>query len=144
MLSLLLYGAETWKMTRTISNKLDTFQNKCLRRIFKIFWPDTIRNEELLRKAKLPTVTTVVKRRRWRWLGHVLRKPPSSIPRIALKWTPDGKRPKGRPRETWRRTIEREMKENGWTWGQLQKQAGDRTRWRALVAALYANEHEED
>ena len=36
-----------------------------------------------------------------------------SYPRIALTWVPEGKRKRGRPRETWRRTIERELKENG-------------------------------
>ena len=32
VLSTLLYGAESWKMTKTISHKLEVFQNKCLRR----------------------------------------------------------------------------------------------------------------
>nr|KAG5703893.1 hypothetical protein BaRGS_008152 [Batillaria attramentaria] len=32
---------------------LDTFQTKCLRRIRRIFWPNTISNEELLSKADL-------------------------------------------------------------------------------------------
>ena len=29
--------------------------------------------------------------RRWRWLGHSLRKPPSNITRQALTWIPPGK-----------------------------------------------------
>ena len=39
VLSTLLYGAESWKMTKTISHKLEVFQNKCLRRILRIYWP---------------------------------------------------------------------------------------------------------
>ena len=35
--STLLYGAESWKMTKTISHKLEVFQNKCLRRILRIY-----------------------------------------------------------------------------------------------------------
>lgn len=38
--SVLLYGSETWRVTRSISNKLQTFINKCLRRILKIYWPE--------------------------------------------------------------------------------------------------------
>ena len=40
--------------------------------------------------------------------------------------------------ETWRRTVEREMKEKGWTWGRLELVSADRHRWRALVEALCA------
>ena len=42
--SVLLYGSETWKLTKQIINKLQSFTNSCLRRIMKIHWPDTIRN----------------------------------------------------------------------------------------------------
>ena len=50
-------------------------------------------------------------------VGHVLRQQTTALTRIALRWTPDGQRKRGRPKETWRRTVEREMKEKGWTWG---------------------------
>ncbi len=138
VLSVLLYGSEAWKVTKSITSQLETFQNRCLRRIFNIYWPDKIKNEDLLQKASLKPVTLEIKRRRWRWLGHVLRMPPDAHPRIALKWTPDGKRPRGRPKETWRRTIDREREEQGWSWGHLQKTAQDRSQWRVLVDALCA------
>jgi hypothetical protein len=44
--------------------------------------------------------------------------PVSNITRIALRWTPQGKRPRGRPKTTWRRTIESELKELDMTWGE--------------------------
>ena len=136
VLSILLYCAETWKMTRSIINSIEVFQNRCLRRLFNIYWPNKISNEDLLKKASMQPLTQEVKRRRWRWLGHVLRMSQDAIPRIALKWTPAGKRPRGRPRETWRRTIDRERLEQGWSWGHLQKIAQDRSEWRVLVDAL--------
>ena len=49
VISTLLYGSESWKVTKTISSKLDVFQNRCLRRILQIYWPNTITNEELHR-----------------------------------------------------------------------------------------------
>ena len=48
VLSVLLYGSETWKMTKGDKRKLNTFQTKCLRRIMKIKWQEHISNEELL------------------------------------------------------------------------------------------------
>jgi len=56
-------------------------------------------------------ITEEKQRRRWRWIGHVFRCPPSAIPKVALSWTPAGKRSRGRPKETWRRTVEAERLE---------------------------------
>jgi len=45
--SVLLYGSETWIVTKANSTKLQTFVNKCLRSIMGIHWPEVITNEEL-------------------------------------------------------------------------------------------------
>ena len=140
ILSVLLYGAETWKTTAGISKRLDTFQNKCLRRILKIYWPNTISNKELLERTGMEPVSCTVTRRRWRWTGHVLRMEVGAIPRTALRWTPQGKRKQGRPLETWRRSLEREMRREGWTWGQISKMASDRDGWRSSISALCADQ----
>jgi len=144
VLTTLLYGAESWKMTKTISHKLEVFQNRCIRRILGIFWPNTISNEELHKRTAVEPITTAIRRRRWKWIGHVLRMSAGAIPKVALTWTPEGKRKRGRPKETWRRSIEKEIKNNGYTWGSLQKIAKDRQQWKSLVAALCASMHEED
>lgn len=47
-----------------------------------------------------------IKKRRLRWLGHVLRMLPERIPKVALRWTLAGKRKKGRPKATWRKAVE--------------------------------------
>nr|KAG5694139.1 hypothetical protein BaRGS_001466 [Batillaria attramentaria] len=49
--SVLLYGCETWRTTETMHQKIQTFLNTCLRRIFNIRWPEKIRNEELWERA---------------------------------------------------------------------------------------------
>ena len=109
VLSTLLYGSECWKMTDQDQSKLSTFHTKCLRRILRIFWPNTINNEELLRKCNQLDMATILTRR-WKWLGHVIRKDSRSHTKTALHWTPDGKRKRGRPKTTWRRTVEAELK----------------------------------
>jgi hypothetical protein len=38
---------------------------------------------------------------------YVLRKPANNITKVALRWTPEGKRKPGRPKNTWRRTVEK-------------------------------------
>ena len=54
------------------------------------------------------------------------------------------KRSRGRPRETWRRTIEGDLKKMGTTWKEVEKIAADRNQWRGLVSALCATGREED
>ena len=39
VLRVLLYGSECWKLTAKLAHKLETFQNKCLRKIVGVFWP---------------------------------------------------------------------------------------------------------
>lgn len=144
VLSVLLYGSECWKTTVTIEKKLEVFQTKCLRRIMKIFWPNTISNENLRNMANMETLAEMIQRRRWRWLGHVCRMPTSSITRTALGWTPQGKRNRGRPKETWRRTIERDLRNRGLTLQTAPRAAADRANWRALAVASSARRRRED
>ena len=106
VISVLLYGYECWRMTKTDEKKLDAFLHESLRRMFKIYLPMRVKNEEVRAIAGLETISKQVARRRWTWLGHVLRMDYYSHPRIALTWVPEGKRKSGRPRETQRRTIE--------------------------------------
>ena len=59
-----------------------------------------------------------------------------SIPRVAVEWKPDGRRKRGRPRMTWRLTVEAEATAMGHSWGTLWTLAQDRLRRREFVAAL--------
>lgn len=91
------------EMTRTINHKLEVSQNRCLRRFLRINWPShTISNYELHRRTGTEPFTPQVQQRRWKWIGYVLCMPPAALPLIALRWTPDGHRKRGRPKETWR------------------------------------------
>jgi len=134
--SVLLYGAETWRTTKTTLQTVQAFINRCLRRILNIFWPETISNKELWTRTGEVTVEVAIRRRRWSWLGHTLRKPEDSITRQALTWNPQGKRRRGRPRNTWRRELEVEVKKTGLSWKEVERVAQDRNRWRVVVDGL--------
>ena len=145
VLSVLLYGCETWKATEQDKKKLNTFQTRCLRQILKIRWPNTISNENLLLRAGTKKVSDNIMERRWRWLGHVLRMDTNRICSVALTWKPEGKRRVGRPKTTWRRTVEVERASLGWnTWAAARTTAKDRAKWKECIRALNADRHEED
>jgi hypothetical protein len=144
VLSVLLYGSECWKTTATIERKLEVFQNKCLRRIMKVFWQNMITNMELPRRAGANSIAEAIALRRWRWLGHVCRMPPDSLPRVALRWTPRGKRNRGQPKETVRRTVQRELKNRGLTLQTAPATKADRPKWRPLAVASSTRRRRED
>ena len=58
--------------------------------------------------------------------------------RIAMRWTPEGKRTRGRPKTTWRRTVEKGQRGLNYSWSTIEKLAKDRQHWKDLVAALCA------
>ena len=60
--SVLKYGCETWKMNKRDENKIDVFQSRCLRRIFKIRWQERITNKEVLVMAEMENLSEDVQR----------------------------------------------------------------------------------
>ena len=132
----LLYGAETWRTTKLTINRVQTFVNNCLRRILRVYWPNTIRNIDLWERTHQLPIEDEICKRRWGWIGHTLRKPPDTITRQALRWNPQGKRKRGRPKNTWRRDLDADIRKMGYTWGQVEKAAQDRGKWKATVGGL--------
>ena len=88
------------------------------------------------RAADQEPVATQISRRKWSWIGHCLRKPASNITRQALTWNPQGKRKRGRPRNTWRRDIEAEMHKSSHYWKELEQTAQSRVHWWSVVDGL--------
>ena len=76
-----------------------------------------------------------MRRQKWRWIGHTLRKDVKSIARKAMEWNPliGAERLSGRRRETWRRTVARESKIIAKSWNELKALAHNRTHWKTGV-----------
>ena len=134
-----IWRSAWWRMTENDWNKRSPFHTKSLRRIPCIFSPNKISNEDLLRQCNQDSMATILIRRRWKWIGRVIRRDQNSITKTALHWTPEGNRKRGRPKNTWRRTVERKLKSMNHSWGTIEKMAKDRHKWRTFVAALHAN-----
>ena len=142
--SILLYGSECLRVVKGDMAKIDAFHNGCLRKICRIFWPNKISNVDLYKKTSCNSAVLEIKRRRLRWLGHVVRMPGNSIPNVALRWTPPGKSKRGRPKMTLRQTVMAKLREIGLSWGEAPASAKDRTLRRNIVVALCPTGNEED
>ena len=55
---------------------------------------------------------------------------------MALDWNPQGSRARGRPRNTWKRTVLEEIAKEGKTWNEVKKLDTNRVRWKYFVNAL--------
>ena len=98
--SVLLYGSENWRTIKATSRKIQIFVNKCFQTILQIYWPDTISNEDLWQTTGQEKMELQIKRRCWGWLGHTLCKLNTNTTKQALRWNPQGKQKRGRPRNS--------------------------------------------
>ena len=137
--SILLYACETWPLNKTIAKKLAVFQHKCLRSIHNITYRDRITNDEVRRRSNVEHIVTTITRRRWTWLGHLLRRPEQCIDGQALEFAAPGSRSRGRPPPSWMSTIRGDCTTLGYTLDQLKDIAQDRGSWRAVVVAVCAD-----
>ena len=92
-------------------------KTRCLRNIIR--WADVISNTDLWDKTSLSPIEAEIRKRKWGWIGHTLRKSPSNVTKQALAWNPQAKRKVGTPKQTWRRSTDAEVKAIGTTWAQL-------------------------
>lgn len=135
VVAVLLYGCETWRMTKSNETKLDVFLHKSLRRLMKIYWPMKVSNKEIHNRANISPISEQIFRRRWKFIGHILRMDANQHPKTALSWAPEGRRRPGRPRETWRRTVEKERGTLEFkSWSEAAVVARDRVAWRRRLS----------
>ena len=135
ILSVVLYGCETWSLTLMEVCRLRVFDNRVLRRVFGPKRDEVtgewrkLHNEELNDLYSLPNIVRVVKSRRMRWAGHVARMWEDRGVHRLLVGKPEGKRPLGRPRRRGEDNIKIDL-------GDWMELAQDRDRWRALVGTV--------
>ncbi|VDO91408.1 unnamed protein product [Schistosoma curassoni] len=86
--TVLLYRAETCRTTKAIIQKIQVFINSCLHKILQIRWPDTISNDLLWERTNQISAEEEIRKNRWKWIGHTLRKAPNCVTRQAFTWDP--------------------------------------------------------
>ena len=85
-------------------------------------------NAELRESLGIKDIDEVMRRSRLRWMGHVLRKDKDDWVRRSMKMVIKGKRGAGRPRMTWVKAVESDMRVKGL----MREDAEDQTKWRAM------------
>ncbi len=86
IITILLYGCNTWSLPHYLEAKLQRFINNCLRAICGISYykNNMINNIKLRKKTKFPPIQIILWRRRLLWFGHLLRLPDHRIAKRML------------------------------------------------------------
>ena len=136
VLSVLLYGCASWNTYKRHINKLETFHHRCLRYIMNIRWQQMIPTTQVLERAGLSCIETMISQTRLRWLGHVRRMPDHRYPKIILfSELLKGKRARQKPKQRWKDIIKNDMRKfhvDGRTW-YADSGSENRNTWRTML-----------
>jgi len=118
ILSVVMYGGETWSLTLMEVRRLRLFENRVLRRIFGPTREEVTGEWRKIRREELndlysPRLFRVIKSRRMRWAEHVTLMGESRNIYRVLVVKSEGKRPLGRPRRRWEDNIKMDLQEVG-------------------------------
>jgi hypothetical protein len=142
ILTVVLYGCETWSLTLREEHRIRVFENRVLRRIFGPKRDEVtgewrrLHSEDLNDLYSSPNIIQEIKSRRMRWAGHVACMGEGRGAYRSLVGRSEGRRPLGRPSRRWKDYIKMHLKEVGWEGMDWIDMAQDTDRWRALVNAV--------
>jgi hypothetical protein len=120
ILSVVLYGCETWSLILTEEHRLRVSEDRLLRRIFGPKRDEVTGEGRKLHSVELhnlyssPDIIRQIKSRRMRWAGHVARMGEGRNVYRVLVGKPEGKRPLERPRCRWEDGLKMDLREIGW------------------------------
>lgn len=135
VVSVLLYGCETWTLLADMERRLQAFETKCLRRLLGISYLDRktndfVRSEVQKRVGHQEPLLATIKRRKLAWFGHITRH--TTLSKTILQGTVEGGRRRGRQKKSWQDNIKE------WTdlsVPDLLETVTDRQHWRKICAA---------
>ena len=131
--SVLMYGSNTWTLTKRLESKLDGTYTRMLRAVLNISWKKHPTKQRLY--GHLPPITDVIKERRTRFAGHCWRSKDEIISDVLL-WTPKhGHTRVGRPYKTYIKQI---CEDIGCQPEDLPRAMEDRADWRERVWKIRA------
>ena len=123
-------GERLGETPRAYNTSYIFFINSCLSQILRIRWPQRISNQDLWQRTSQRPIMDDIKQRKWRWIGHTLRRPGKHCKTSPGLEPSQGKLWRGRPTMTWHRNLEVELKPIRMSWGAAKH------KWKDAVKAL--------
>ena len=127
--SAMLHASETWPLTKPNFQRLQRNDRAMIKQICKVKPENvaTTSSSELLKLLGLEDLDLILKERRLRWYGHVVRS--SGAIKTAWDMQVAGIRGTGRPKTSWKQVTERDMRD----WGLSKTDPHEKNTWRSGV-----------
>ncbi|KAJ4432363.1 hypothetical protein ANN_20982 [Periplaneta americana] len=95
----LLYGSETWILTRAQHRRIEAAEMRLLRPLAGFRLQDHKRNEDIRQELTIESITTIIEKYRNNWYDHITRMPNDRIPFKTWCYRPTRRRRVGRPKD---------------------------------------------
>ena len=105
----LLYGAETWGLTQKLENVIRSCDRRMLRFMAGVSLGDAVSSREVAESCGVKELGILLRERRLRWYGHVVRRGEGEPLRRVREVEVAGTRPRGRPKKSWWRCVAEDM-----------------------------------
>ena len=131
----LLHGTETWPAKMEDMQRLERAEKSMVRWMCGVSLKKGCRSEDLLQRLGVESITSVMRRGRLRWYGHVERKPDEDWTSKCRYVELEGKRGKGRPKMTFEARVKQDMD----LFGLTKEMAQNRDLWRDFHSGKPSN-----
>ena len=128
----MIYGSETWTLTKQAQNKLAAAQTNMERSMLNITYKYRNINIWVRERTKVIDITNSVRKMKWSWAGHINRLKDDRWTSRITTWRPYGKKIRqGRPSKRWRDDLDKYWSDTIW-----RRTAQDRVIWRRQAEAF--------
>ena len=118
--SIILYNCSIWTPVEEVFKRIEAFERKRLRKLFRVLYPNRMTNNELMKQSDFENIREIIDKRRWSYLGHILRRP--NLPMSTeLENGLYGERKKGRPRKNMATVVRNDLNKKGLEFGGSEK-----------------------
>jgi len=129
--SSMLYGCETWTVTKEMESKILAFERKCYRKVLGIGWMQKMTNSELYARIEVTeNLMQIIITRKLELFGHICRMGDDRKIKTVVFGRMEGVNVRGRPHKEWLDNI------TEWCEAPIQDQAHaalDRRKWRGVT-----------
>ena len=132
--STLLYGCETWTVSKEMEGRLEAMEMWCWRRMLKVSWMQRRSNVSILEAiGGRRELMALVMKRQMKFLGHVIRA--DGLENLAVTGRIAGSRSRGRPRKKYLDKMKEAI--GGVTTQQLLHMTREREQWRSITGNVF-------